>query len=123
MKRVVRLTEGDLHRIVKESVKRVLREEDDIYKRCEQGYNSLTNDVKYKVSALYSAMDKLQSQGRFKEANECLSEIEKLSNENPWLIQYINSFQGKDDTNVKLGKKHGRGSQFFGRGMRFGNNV
>ena len=32
MKRVVRLTEGDLHRIVKESVKRVLKEEYGRYK-------------------------------------------------------------------------------------------
>jgi hypothetical protein len=28
MKKVIRLTEGDLHRIIKESVKRVLREQD-----------------------------------------------------------------------------------------------
>ena len=28
MKRIIRLTESDLHRIIKESVKRILREED-----------------------------------------------------------------------------------------------
>jgi hypothetical protein len=31
MKRLIRLTESDLHRIVKESVKRVIKEDDDIW--------------------------------------------------------------------------------------------
>ena len=37
MKRRVRLTEGDLHRIVKESVKRILREGGHLYGHYEDG--------------------------------------------------------------------------------------
>ena len=33
MKKIIRLTESDLHRIVKESVKKILREIDDDYPR------------------------------------------------------------------------------------------
>ena len=33
MKKIIRLTEGDLHRIVKESVKRILKEAEDNYPR------------------------------------------------------------------------------------------
>lgn len=39
MKKVIRLTEGDLHRIIKNSVKKIIKEE-DIY----PGYNSTTTD-------------------------------------------------------------------------------
>ena len=46
MKRLVRLTEGDLHRIVKESVKRILKETkdtpDDVYD--EDEYSDDDND-------------------------------------------------------------------------------
>ena len=40
MKQIIRLTEGDLHRIVKESVKRILREEHELdkYERADDTY-------------------------------------------------------------------------------------
>ena len=48
MKKIIRLTEGDLHRIVKKSVNRVLREMDDDWDEQEQEfYNEYGNQSQY----------------------------------------------------------------------------
>ena len=53
MKKTIRLTESDLHRIVKESVKRVLKEDsdEDVYSQvkmlCERFIDIFTNHIDY----------------------------------------------------------------------------
>ena len=49
MKKIVRLTESDLHRIVKESVKRILREDiqpnhEEIWNKIERAWNDARNN-------------------------------------------------------------------------------
>ena len=40
MKKILRLTEGDLHRIIKNSVKRIIRESDEYYDTSSDGFYS-----------------------------------------------------------------------------------
>ena len=45
MKRIIRLTENDLHRIVKESVRKVLKEDDSFYRHIAQ---NIIDDIQRK---------------------------------------------------------------------------
>lgn len=55
-KKLIRLTEGDLHRIVKESVNNVLTEHDGTYETIDDYYESFYENVLQANAALYRAL-------------------------------------------------------------------
>ena len=53
MKKRIRLTEGDLHRIVKESVKRVIREWSEDYEGNDLDYESIKSQAEHIIPQMY----------------------------------------------------------------------
>ncbi len=80
MKRITRLTESDLHRIVKESVKKVIKED---LEWDENGYpTNMPDDVSewaYKLQNLCAELVQLKGKYRLEgEWDELLSELEEV---------------------------------------------
>ena len=105
----IRLTESQLRRVINESVKNVLKEENSDIQRIASEY-----------SRYMSANDRLTQEGRYQEAlqalrkaEECLMQLAKLSPEN-------DMNRSNMQLNQQQGVKDGRGPEFFGRGREFG---
>ena len=72
MRRRVRLTESDLHRIIRESVKRVINEEIDLGQidamrdrpRAKKVYRDVPADIKREIRRLRQLIDDYNSEGR-----------------------------------------------------------
>ena len=58
-KQLVKLTEGDLHRIIKESVNKLLMENhpyNSVIDKCDNNLNSVVFDLKSQIKELYSTL-------------------------------------------------------------------
>ena len=87
MKKTIRLTESDLHKIVNESVKRILREDSNPYMGMETDIMQLSEHLKGMFDVLYNMTDKSLNPDITNFANQTIQKLQPISND-------INTFIG-----------------------------